>query len=97
MDELRNNTERKRLELEVDGHIAYIEYILDNQGTMYLTHTEVPRALEGKGVGSRIVSLALEYLKEHGHHLAPLCPFVAKYLTKHPEWQAILAKGYNVG
>lgn len=97
MAQLINNTERKRFELEVEGSTAYIEYILDNQNTMYLTHTEVPRALEGKGVGSKIVSLTPEYLKENGHALAPLCPFVAKYLTKHPEWKSILAKGYNVG
>lgn len=97
MSELHNNTDRKRFELEIDGHIAYIEYLRDNQNTMYLSHTEVPRALEGKGVGSKIVALALDYLKEYEYRLAPLCPFVAKYLTKHPEWQSILAKGYNVG
>jgi uncharacterized protein len=90
------NEAKKRFELEVDGHIAFIEMILTNENIMFLTHTEVPPALSGKGVGSRIVEKALQYIKEHDYTLAPLCPFVAKYLRIHPEWQTLLAKGYKV-
>ena len=56
----------------------------------------MPIGLEGKGVGSTIVSKTLNYIKEKGYTLAPLCPFVAAYLKRHPEWKEILAKGYNV-
>lgn len=90
------NEEKKRFEMEVDGHVAFIEMILTNENIMFLTHTEVPPALGGKGVGSRIVEKTLHYIKEHGYTLAPLCPFVAKYLRIHPEWQTLLAKGYKV-
>jgi predicted GNAT family acetyltransferase len=90
------NEAKKRFELEVDGHIAFIECILTNDNVMFLTHTEVPTILGGKGVGGRIVENALNYIKEHGYTLAPLCPFVAKYLRIHPEWQTLLAKGYKV-
>lgn len=91
------NKDKKRFELMVDGHIAFIEYILSNDNIMFLTHTEVPKSLGGKGVGTAIVEKALNYIKEHNYTLAPLCPFVAKYLIRHPEWQSVLAKGYNVG
>lgn len=94
--ELVKNQEKKRFEMEVDNHIAFIEYLIDKDNIMYLTHTEVPRSLEGKGVGGSIVSKALNYIKENGYALAPLCPFVASYLRKHPEWKTLLAKGYNV-
>lgn len=90
------NEAKHRFELAVDGHVAFIEYILNKEGIMFLTHTEVPPALEGKGVGSRIVLQALEYIKGKEYTLAPLCPFVAKYLRKHPEWQSLLARGYKV-
>ena len=63
---------------------------------MYLTHTEVPKALEGKGVGKSIVEKSLNYIKDHDYKLAPLCPFVAAYVKRHPEWQSILARGYNI-
>jgi predicted GNAT family acetyltransferase len=90
------NQEKKRFELEVEGITAFIEYILSNENIMFLTHTEVPIALEGKGVGSAIVSKTLEYIKEKGYTLAPLCPFVAAYVKRHPDWKSILAKGYHV-
>ena len=90
------NEEKKRFELEVENKIAFIEYILTNENIMFLTHTEVPIALEGKGVGSAIVSQTLQYIKKKGYTLTPLCPFVAAYVKRHPEWKSILAPGYNV-
>lgn len=93
---LINNEERKRYELEVEGKTAYIEYLLA-QGKIYLTHTEVPRELEGKGIGSSIVQQVLEEVKKNGLKLMPLCPFVAAYLKRHPEWKSILADGVNIG
>ncbi|AWI25388.1 GNAT family N-acetyltransferase [Flavobacterium pallidum] len=96
MDDFSLNEEKKRFELKAEGHTAFIEYILTNDNTMFLTHTEVPTALEGKGVGSRIVEKALQYIADHDYKLAPLCPFVAKYLTRHTDWKSLLAPGYNV-
>ena len=90
------NEDKKRFELEVEGKTAFIEYILSNENIIFLTHTEVPRELEGKGAGSAIVSKTLDYIKEKGYTLAPLCPFVAAYVKRHPERKEILAKGYNV-
>lgn len=90
------NQEKKRFELEVEGKIAFIEFILNNENIIFLTHTEVPIGLEGKGVGSAIVSKTLNYIKEKGYTLAPLCPFVAAYVKRHPEWKTLLAKGFNV-
>lgn len=94
--ELILNEDKKRFEMQVEGHIAFIEYILTNDNVMFLTHTEVPKELGGKGIGSAIVEKALNYIKDKNYTLAPLCPFVAKYIVKHPDWQSILAKGYNV-
>ncbi|WP_396151186.1 GNAT family N-acetyltransferase [Flavobacterium sp.] len=94
--ELVKNEEKKRFELHVDTHFAFIEYILTNQNVMYLTHTEVPQALEGNGVGGSIVFKALNYIKSNHFTLAPLCPFVAAYVKRHPEWKEILASGYHV-
>jgi len=94
--ELILNEDKKRFELHNDGHIAFIEYILTKENVMYLTHTEVPKALGGKGIGIQIVEQTLHYLKEHDYKLAPMCPFVAKYLVKNPDWQTLLAPGYHV-
>jgi len=95
--ELILNEDKHRFELPVEGHTAYVEYILTKDDIMFLTHTEVPQALEGKGIGKNIVQQTLNYIKEKEYTLAPLCPFVASYIKRNPEWKSILAKGYNVG
>lgn len=93
---LKFNNEKKRFELEVENHIAFSDFILNNQNIMFITHTEVPRELEGKGVGSELIFKVLTWIKEQGYTLAPLCPFTAAYVKKHPEWAGILAPGFHV-
>lgn len=89
------NTERKRFEAEVEGKVAFVEYIRAKDA-VYLNHTEVPSGLEGKGIGSKLVKGVLETLDEEGAKIAPLCPFIASYIKRHPEWKRLLAPNYNV-
>ncbi|MEW7292282.1 GNAT family N-acetyltransferase [Aquimarina sp. 2304DJ70-9] len=96
---LINNTEspKKRFEFHVENEIAFIEYILAKGNSIYLTHTEVPKSLEGKGLGSAIIKKTLEYVREKKYQLVPLCPFVAVYLKRHPEaGEGLLKQGYSV-
>lgn len=90
------NEEKKRFETRVADKIAKTDFI-KTKTTIYLTHTEVPPELEGFGVGTSLVEQVLERIRNQKLKLAPLCPFVAKYIIEHPEWQDILAKGYKVG
>ncbi|PKA82273.1 hypothetical protein ATE92_0400 [Ulvibacter sp. MAR_2010_11] len=92
---ISENKDKKRFETKVEGKTAFIEYIRA-QESVYLTHTEVPKELEGKGIASSMVKQVLIQIKEEGNKLVPLCPFVAAYVKRHPEWKEILAKGYNV-
>lgn len=62
-------------------------------GTVTFTHTEVPEALEGRGIGAQLVRGALDDARARGEKVVPLCPFVAAYITRHPEYQDLLAKG----
>ena len=32
-----------------------------------------------------------------GLRLVPLCPFVAGYIQKHPDWKRIVMQGINIG
>lgn len=87
---LKDNTDKHRLELVVDEHKAFIDYKLSDH-KLFLIHTEVPSALEGKGVGSAIVQKALEFAKHNQYKVVPLCVFVQAFLKKHPEWNEIVA------
>lgn len=87
---ITDNAESKRFEMKAEGHTAFLEYMLMSN-KIFFTHTEVPLPLEGKGIGSKLVKLALENIEARGLKLIPLCPFTAQYIKRHPEWERVLA------
>lgn len=94
--ELINNEVQKQYEFHIDRHIPLIEYIINKDGNVYLTHTEVPRALGGRGIGTQLVEKTLTDIENHGFKVVPLCPFVAGYIKKNPEWKRLVADGINI-
>ena len=93
---LIDNVALHQYEFRIGDLIPRIEYIKTKNGEIYLTHTEVPSALKGKGVGSSLVRLALEDIERQQLRLVPLCPFVAGYVQKHPEWKRLVMEGVNI-
>ena len=87
---VRDNSERRRYELDVDGGTAFIDY-RRNGDIVTMTHAEVPRALRGGGVGSELVRGALALARQRGDKVVPLCPFVEDYVQRHPEVHDLLA------
>ena len=57
--EIHDNAARHRYELVVDGVTAYVLY-RRAPGVITFIHTEVPEALGGKGIGSRLARHVLE-------------------------------------
>jgi len=94
--QLVHNKEKHRFELEVDGQLAIIEYIT-SPAAIYLTHTEVAEEIEGKGVASAIIEKTLNYIESENLKLIPLCPLVAAYIKRHPEWERVLDARVNIG
>jgi len=90
MREVRDNATRHRFELEIDGHIAFADYRLE-EDVVALIHTEVPAELGGKGVGSRLVAGALTEIRARGLKVRPACDFVRAYVERHPEWNDLIA------
>jgi uncharacterized protein len=89
-DSVRDDSARRRFELEVSGAFAFIDYRRDG-GKLLLTHAEVPLALRGLGVGSALVKGTLDLVRQRGEKVVPLCSFVAHYMEAHPEVQDLLA------
>ena len=81
---VRDNPERSRFELDTDGHIAFSNYRREG-GTITFMHTEVPKELEGRGIGSALVRGELELARAQGLTIRATCPFVKAYIAKHPD------------
>jgi predicted GNAT family acetyltransferase len=82
---VRDDPGRLRYELFRDGEpVGELDYRFED-GVVLLAHTEVPPSLRGQGLASRLVAGALDDIRSRGLRIAPLCPFVAAYLSRHPE------------
>jgi predicted GNAT family acetyltransferase len=84
-----HNTQASRFEIEKDGHLAVLDYKLTG-GKIIFSHTGVPPALEGQGIGSRLARAGLEYAHKNSLRIEPLCSFIAAYIRKHPEYEELV-------
>lgn len=91
MAELTDNTAAARFEMPVEGHIAFVTYRRGDDGVISLNHAEVPRALEGKGVGSRLVRATLDQVRGEGLKVVPRCSFIRAFIDRNPDYADLLA------
>lgn len=76
---------RQRFEIrDGDRVVGFTEYRRRGDVIAFI-HTEVLPEYEGKGVASRLISAALDVVREDGATVLPFCPFVRGYIAKHPD------------
>jgi predicted GNAT family acetyltransferase len=88
---VRHDTAAKRLVLDIDGELAVLEYRELNATTLDYHRTYVPPALRGRGMASIVTEHALRYARDHGYRVVPSCPFVARFIERHPDYQPLRA------
>lgn len=91
MNNVKDNAEKHRYELDVDGHVAYVEYQL-SPGAIDFVHTIVPKELGGRGIGSILAKGALDSARGRGLMVIATCPFIAGYIGKNPAYADLLVK-----
>jgi predicted GNAT family acetyltransferase len=88
--EVVHNPEARRFEIHYGEEMARLEYRL-RASTIIYTHTVVPPSLKGHGIAERLAREALDYARERGLSVVPLCPYVADYIEKHAEYSDLVA------
>jgi hypothetical protein len=87
---VRNNPVLSRFELETERGTAVALY-RTAPGVLTIYHTEVPPALRGRGIASRLVHDVLEQIRAKGLKVVPGCGFVRHYMETHPEFDDLRA------
>ncbi|GAA0278831.1 GNAT family N-acetyltransferase [Actinomadura nitritigenes] len=88
--EISDNAGEGRYEIRVDGGLAGFAEYERRGGAVVFTHTEVDPAFEGKGIGSALARGALDDVRAKGDPVVPLCPFIKKWIEKHPDYQDLV-------
>jgi uncharacterized protein len=82
--EVNHDATARRFTTVVDGERAVLDYTLA-AGVMTITHTGVPRPIEGRGIAAALMRKALETARDRGWRVVPACSYAAAYLVKHPD------------
>ncbi|HEV2748747.1 MAG TPA: GNAT family N-acetyltransferase [Allosphingosinicella sp.] len=84
-----DNSEAKRFEIRVGDDLAIADYSL-RDGTILFSHTFVPDAIRGRGIGTALIRAGLRAARQRGLKVIPACPFFARHLAEHPEEQDLV-------
>jgi uncharacterized protein len=87
--------EESRYELRLGGRLVGLAAYRRRNGRIAFTHTEVEESCAGRGYGSRLAAAALDAARQEGLDVVPLCPFIAHYIERHPEYEQLVASGYG--
>ncbi len=83
-----HNEAENRFEVWIDNSLSKLEYHRDGN-TIAMTHVGVPVELRNRGIAARLTQAALDYAEKNSLRVIPMCPYVADYLRKHPDYQKL--------
>ncbi|WP_262148881.1 GNAT family N-acetyltransferase [Chryseobacterium foetidum] len=92
--DLVKNENKKRFEIEFNGHFAFIDY-KETSHQIALIHTESEPELAGTGAAAAVVEKTLIYIEESGKKLLPFCPYVFAFIKKNNDWKRIVDERFE--
>ncbi|MDQ8142674.1 MULTISPECIES: GNAT family N-acetyltransferase [Chryseobacterium] len=92
IDVKQNNDEKHgSFEALIDGNKAgLMTYTWAGEDRFIIDHTEVEEAYNGKGVGKEMLIKAVEFARENGKKIIPLCPFAKATFQKNEDLRDVL-------
>jgi predicted GNAT family acetyltransferase len=90
---ITDDTDSHRYVVRIDGRRAgLLQYRLHPE-SIDLVHTEIYEEFEGRGLGSQLISFALQDARERGLAVLPICPFVNDYIERHRQYVDLVPEG----
>jgi len=85
-----DNPDKHRFEAQVAGAVAGFSNYERRGPKIDLTHIEVEGDFEGQGIGSILARRSLDAARDDGLSVLPHCPFVKRYIERHPEYLGLV-------
>lgn len=82
--QVTHNPAANRFQAVVDDQLAQLQYELSGD-RLVITHTLVPRALGGRGLGTALVAAAVAHAAAEGLTIGSQCWFADEWLDRHPD------------
>lgn len=92
MPAIHHDPGARRFEAVVEGHRARLDYA-PAPGRLVILHTEVPKAIGGRGLAGALVEAALAHARASGLLVEARCSYARAYLARHPEHAGLVAGG----
>lgn len=89
-----NNEKNLQFEYHANEEVARLEYRF-YKNNIAMMHTVVPESLKGRGVASALAEKAFAFAKAKKKKVMVYCPFVSKYVKKHPELREQINREYH--
>lgn len=88
--DVHHDVSAHRFTLSIAELEAVLDYVPLDDKTLDLRHTFVPVVLRGGGIASKLVGFVLGYARDNGLKVVPTCPFIARYIDRHPEFRTLV-------
>lgn len=91
MDIVDNPSEDRYELIDGDARVGEMDYQRMPSGVLRIIHTEVDADHRAGGTASHFVQTVLDALRAEGTSIRPDCPYVAHWLTEHPDYADLVA------
>lgn len=86
---VQHDAAAEQFHVRLDGKTAVLQY-RRRGGTILFVHTEVPAELQHRGIADALAHAGLEFARAEHLAVVPLCPFVAAYIRRRPEYRPLV-------
>lgn len=88
---LESNDKNGFFSVEIDGKTeAKMTFVFAGTDKIIIDHTEVNPGNNGKGLGKKMVTAAVEMARDKNLKIIPLCPFAKSVFDKTSEFSDVL-------
>ena len=93
--EINDNEFLRQFELEIEDHMARIEYALQDR-KIFLTKFVMPSDLEDQGFREIFIKAVFKIVEDRGIHLVPTSPEIAKFIRRNRRYKSMLPVGIRI-